>query len=686
MPHNNLPRSEFSTDKLVQSLREKVGRSIQIRCGTMRVLNVDKPIKLDDIYIDINILERITAKRENLEIPKDRASEDFGNFGLSAVRAERVPGLQAVQEYGKLMLLGKPGVGKTTFLKRLAMLCNAGNLYADKVPFFIILREFAEADGSPGLHKYLSEQVKQPVDFEYLAEKGKLFILLDGLDEVREEYTQRIIAEIRKFSEEYPDNTFIVSCRIAATEYVFQQFTDVELADFDDKQVAYFVSNWYQGLNSDKGEIFLQKLKKYPRVRELATNPLLLTMLCLLFNESTDFPANRSELYGQALDELLRKLDGRRKIQRDQVYKKLSLERKKDLLSSLAWKSFDSQEYFFKQEWVEREIIGYIQGLPDAKTDPEALLLDGQAILKSIEAHHGLLVERARSIYSFSHLSFHEYFAARFLANGDDPKAFENLAKHVSDKRWKEVFLLSTEILPPLKVDQLLQAMRVEIGNLVTFQPKLEGFFIWLNCKSLSVKYSYKPAAVRAFYLSLSISCFLAHTRSTDSDLSLNLLGAFTYADKHNLDLFRALDLAISLNFSRALDLACALDPELAHNLAQNSSDILARELKVSEHFLSAMKMIIGELQRLPACKVHEDDFNRWRESYCAEYAKYQEACRVHLDSEFQYEFVEEEILLLRQYIGANRLLVDCMSSEANVTPKAREEIERNLLVENFKG
>jgi predicted NACHT family NTPase len=49
-------------------------------------------------------------------------------------------------------------------------------------------------------------------------------------------------------------------------------------------------------------------LKANKPIQELATNPLLLTLLCLVFGEAADFPANRSELYKEGLDVLLKKV------------------------------------------------------------------------------------------------------------------------------------------------------------------------------------------------------------------------------------------------------------------------------------------------------------------------------------------------------------------------------------------
>ena len=93
------------------------------------------------------------------------------------------------------------------------------------------------------------------------------------------------------------------------------------------------------------------------------------------------------------------------------------MQHKKDLLSQIALTTFERGDYFFKQKQLEQYISDYIRNLPDAQNGPEALQLDSEMVLKSIEAQHGLLVERAQKIYSFSHLTFQEYFTARAIVN-----------------------------------------------------------------------------------------------------------------------------------------------------------------------------------------------------------------------------------------------------------------------------
>ncbi|WP_375499397.1 NACHT domain-containing protein [uncultured Nostoc sp.] len=155
--------------------------------------------------------------------------------------------MEAVEKYSKLMILGKPGAGKTTFLKYLAIQCLAGEYQAERVPIFVTLKNFAEAENKPRLLEYITEEPINPISsIRDVITYGKALVLLDGLDEVREEDSDRILKEIREFSDRFLNNQFVMTCRIAAREYTFEKFTEVEVADFDDDQISNFANNWFK--------------------------------------------------------------------------------------------------------------------------------------------------------------------------------------------------------------------------------------------------------------------------------------------------------------------------------------------------------------------------------------------------------------------------------------------------------
>ncbi|MFH7243933.1 MAG: NACHT domain-containing protein [Spirulina sp.] len=636
-----LPMPSLVNVGLVQSIRANVYSDIKARCGTMRVLDMEQPIGLGDIYTSVNILEKISGRRRlGLEdLRQDYDPENFDRFLLSQVRHKRIPGLQAVEEHRQLMILGKPGAGKTTFMKRLAILCNEGEFQPQRVPVFVTLKEYAEAEGRPKLQTFIQNQwkacgVKESDTLEAIFKAGHALVLLDGLDEVQENDHARVLQDIKTFTQQFRDCQCVMTCRIAAREYIFETFTEVEVADFNQDQIAEFATKWFTAKqDTKKAETFIQRLEANEPIQELATNPLLLTLLCLVFGEAADFPANRAELYKEGLDVLLKKWDGKRNIERDQIYKKLSLKRKEDLLSQLAFETFERGNYFFKQAVVEQHIIRYIRNLPGASEDEEALQLDSEAILKAIEAQHSLLVERARGIYSFSHIVFQEFFTAQHIVSPTKTlnQALKNLATHITERRYREIFFLTAGMLP--EADTLLLLMKQQIDQIMrddpTKDPNLQDVLSWTQQKTLSAKTPYKPAAIRAFYYALDLGL--------DVDLALDL------------------DLTLDLDFDRA-EQAAASNPEL--------------KLKIQ-----ALRV------ELPS-RDDREAFEQWWLTNGKNWAERLRTMMIeHRDIGHDWQFSGAQQEKLRQYYEANKLLVECLNSDCYVTKATRQYIEDTLLL-----
>jgi predicted NACHT family NTPase len=596
-----------------------------------------------------------------------------------------------------MMILGKPGAGKTTFMKRLAILCNQGEFQPQRVPVFVTLKDYAETVGKQTLQTYIQRQwnacgVAAAEALSTVLGDGKALVLLDGLDEVYETDHDRVLEDIKSFAHQVRTCQCVITCRIAAQEYIFEQFTDVEIADFNPEQIAEFATKWFATKNDPKkAETFIQRLNDNKPIQELATNPLLLTLLCLVFGEAADFPPNRAELYREGLDVLLKKWDGKRNIERDQVYKKLSLKRKEDLLSQLAFETFERGDYFFKKATVEQHIIRYIRNLPGASEDEEVLQLDSEAVLKSIEAQHGLLVERARGIYSFSHLTFQEYFTAQHIISPTAAlnQALQNLATHVTEKCYREIFLLTVGMLP--EADPLLILMKWQIDQLMIDdpieEPKLQTFLIWVQQKAGSVQTPYKPSAIRAFYYDLAfddlslidarpLTCAISLTR--DISLSLDL--------KCDLFLFIARLAARDYDYTRAiagklaLDLTC--DDDLDFALAEHYYPDLYLKFAEGAASIPELRLKIQAWRDELPSRDDREAFRQWWLDNCITWMERIRAMMIeHRNIGHDWQFSEAQKEKLRQYYDANKLLVECLNSDCYVTKATRQYIEDTLLL-----
>ena len=728
VPEEKVQDTISDIDALVTRVRSHCRDKIQDQCGTLHLLDITRPVGLNDLYVDVNILEEITSQRW-LEISDLQGfkAEEFDRLGLGKVRQEQVPGLKAVERYAKLMVLGKPGAGKTTFLQYLAIQCNQGDFQAHRVPVFIRLKNFAEDaldEGNFSLLDYINQDFYRSgvsaQEVETLLNEGRVLMLLDGLDEVPEAASDEVIKQIRKLSDKYYKNQLIITCRIAAQEYRFRGFTEVEIADFKPTQIESFAKKWFVAVarNSPesgfkKASLFLEQigLPENQQIRELATTPVLLNLTCLVFQAKADFPAKRSELYRQGLDLLLIRWDESRGIKRDDVYRNLSLPYKLQLLSQLAAITFEQGDYFFEESTLQLLIADYLRTLPGAQTDSDALELDSVAVLKSIEVQHGLLIERARRIYSFSHLTFQEYFTARAIVAGSET-SLQQLVTHLTEKRWREVFLLTAQMLPDAngllrrmkqQADALVSALQTlngasEAGNsatavtslrasdvlplrysaspanlvvdLTASEETLQPFLGWVRQKSLEVKTPYKPAAVRAFYLTLALPP--EHRLARDQALAL--------AIDHKLAGEQAGDLALDLALAHALAVVLALTPELIYDRLSALS--LALDL---DHLVGGKSIgdSLRELKnQLPGSDEDRDSLKQWWQVNGQGWASQLRAVMIQQRNiGHEWHFSEAMQQLLEQYADANKLLVDCLYSHCQLTPAVRQEIEEKLLL-----
>jgi predicted NACHT family NTPase len=460
-------------EQLVQQVRSQRQRKVEAQCSQLHLLDIACPVHISDLYTEINVLQR-TFSRTWLEV------DDLGQ--LTAQEFERqeavhISGTEFVKNYLKVQVLGQVGSGKTTFLQHLATLCNQGTFAASQVPIFVNLKDFArEQESNLSLLNYIESEfltsgISEGTVIETLLREGRLLLLLDGLDEVLYK-TRRIIAqEIRRFSEKYEQNQFIVACRTAARTLELTQFTDVEMAPLNSSQVQDFVQKWiialtplpHQEAQSQALQLIeLLNSSEHLSFSKLTITPLFLHLICCFFHHQGQIPIRRSEFYRHCLDLLLHRWDQMRGVERDELYANLLPSHRLKLMGQIALFTFEQGKPFFEQKTVEQQISNYLLALPQIAIEPEELSLESANILKAIELQHGFIKERAYGVFCFSEPVFQEYLTAWEIAKRHELQpshlALDRLAVRLSEPRWREIFLLTVILMR--NADDLVRMMK----------------------------------------------------------------------------------------------------------------------------------------------------------------------------------------------------------------------------------
>jgi hypothetical protein len=169
------------------------------------------------------------------------------------------------------------------------------------------------------------------------------------------------------------------------------------------------------------------------------------------------------------MDALLNRWDASRRIKRDKLYKDLDEPRLLNLLSRLAAGYFEENIYFFREEDLHRQIGNFLvdQFGEEARTK-------GALVLQDIEQHYGLIVRRSQYAFSFSHLTFMEYFTAQYVVDKALGGSVNGLIEsHFREDRWLEVFVLTAGKLGH-GADEFLLKLQRKNREIIREVPELE--------------------------------------------------------------------------------------------------------------------------------------------------------------------------------------------------------------------
>ena len=643
------------------------------RHGMIKVLKMSKPMDLESIYVNVKCLGNLVRDYydENLENKYRESKQRRFNFRDDGKK----DGLLLANQEQYLMVLGDPGIGKSTFLRKVGLEALKGNKDSYQhslTPVLLELKNFKENEiniqalieeefkicGFPNVEKNISNKL----------EKGELLILLDGLDEVPTANVNNVIEKIKDFVDRHYKNRFILSCRTAARTHL-RQFTDIEIVEFDDQQIQSFIEHWFSSELDRKNETakncweLLQK-EEYKSAKELAHTPLLLTFLCLVYDENQSFPTNRSRLYQDALRILLEKWSAEKRLpNRGLVYENLSIEQEEILLSEIAYQNFVADKLFLEKREIVKQIKDHLKQNLNAPQH-----LDGEKVLKTIEIEQGILVERARDVYSFSHLTLQEYLTAQYIYDNDLIE--EAVKNYVTETRWQEVFLLVAGLMRG-KADKLLLAMEKEAHNYLKtpLGQKLVPILQWADEMTKdSVDSPIKPVGIRAIvYWLFFANLIVTATANFIVTANANFIGI---AITNSIYIANAYAPEITYKISRIFFTPKLIDEfvQLVNLFAQNR---IISKVNFSQLIadLEAFKQIIPDDKATK--KEHQEFADRLVKRWNTAFNLTPKLLKL---STYKFDDIN------KHYFYINHLILDCQKVAVNIPPTVWQEIEERML------
>ena len=312
-----------------------------------------------------------------------------------------------------LIVQGTGGIGKSTFMKHLFINELEKN---DLIPIFIEFKDLNDRQNDYEISDFVFEKLYNiGYDFnrdylEYALKSGCFLFLLDGYDEISTNKKNVFLKKLTAFCDRYTENYFVVSSR-PYTEFVeFERFTVLRLCKLTKRQAISLVSKLEFDVDIKNNFMIALDDKLYNKHQSFASNPLLLNIMLLTYDNYAEIPEKLHLFYANAFETLYSKHDATKGGYKRELKSKLSYDSFKKVFSYFCFVTYLQG----KIELTYDELLENFKrcNISNITFDVENYVYD---IVNSI-----CLLHKDGETYKFTHRSFQEYFTAIFLKELSD--------------------------------------------------------------------------------------------------------------------------------------------------------------------------------------------------------------------------------------------------------------------------
>ena len=435
--HENLSKNEFDPCAFVSRYKQKLINNFDtvpfFGLGIDPSIQKGKRKELDSIFIKPTF--QINSKF-HLEIEK-KANRNLLRF-ISG--DDKVSFRNLFDRDYHYIILGDPGAGKSLLLKAIMLYISKNEKEFENedilqyVPFYVELKDYIafKKQGEKGvcLLKYLVHALEKTFssvitedNLQEILKNEKTLLLFDGLDEIFNIKDKHDVKnDVENFRVDFPNvKSMTTSRKTGYDEVKFDEkkFCEMCILPFDDEQMKEYVHKWYQIEEEDaitrEKEIseFISKTNNLDK--ELISNPLLLSLIVILYRNNLEIPGSKFEIYQSCTNTLVDKWDAYRQVRIE--IESAILEKKESIFADLAfWQytALSSKNPDITYRKVKAEVAASLVRKNLADDDN-----------KDAKAEKFLEYARKRSIYfdnRFYHKTFLEYFTAYWIYSNYEKK------------------------------------------------------------------------------------------------------------------------------------------------------------------------------------------------------------------------------------------------------------------------